>query len=645
MNGFPQVPRFRGDTDEDASIHLNHTVGKAKPLRPSNYYGLPNSSVSIDDKISSVLREGEGEEEEEEEIDEDYINETYMKFLNDEFDDEADDNDYEYEYEGGSDSDTYRDEGGIRSDGSISEDLSRSHLDDHSYVSLLDRLDKPNGTTERRSPFHEKSVFNDTEYHDAVGEDHSEDDRYSSDEDTPVVIESIKRAKSQMPNPDNNNKKASFNWKLAIVISIVSFLMTSIGYLLINGDRITLPELNFPESIRLAKLDGRLHRLEQDLKKSRSDQQDVLLQVQYEINQLNERLSRGLETGGKSNDIIQLNNNMIQVTPEFHQFLCEFIDNYQKSYLDEKLGSLENLSDIKELKEYVNTMIKSSVDSIKQEVKADYDGLLDNLTFVNSTIVEPSSNKIWVDSVLNLISRGSTLVNYADYSSGARILGFLTTPKEDATTDYNVLQKMIYGWWIYNERITQHDKYNANHVILDDDILWQGGDEIGIRLSSGIIPTDIIIECELERSQLVEVGFKPSTKSGYDKLNYGKVNSSDNKYITKFKLIKQAKIKSGINHIRLPIRFINQKIAGRDLYFKFDKDLDINSIKVYGITEINAIKYQDKLSLLVENFNEAISEKSNDEYHHYRGGTQQREDRHNNGNHITQIDLNEDIYL
>ena len=82
-------------------------------------------------------------------------------------------------------------------------------------------------------------------------------------------------------------------------------------------------------------------------------------------------------------------------------------------------------------------------------------------------------------------------------------------------------------------------------------------------MSSCIIPTDIIIECEceLEKDQYVTIGFKPSTKTGFDKLPYGKFNKDANKYTTKFKKIRQAKIKSGINHVRLPIRFINEKLV------------------------------------------------------------------------------------
>ena len=45
----------------------------------------------------------------------------------------------------------------------------------------------------------------------------------------------------------------------------------------------------------------------------------------------------------KHEDIITLENNQIQISPEFHQFLYKFIDNYQNSYLDEKLQQLENL--------------------------------------------------------------------------------------------------------------------------------------------------------------------------------------------------------------------------------------------------------------------------------------------------------------
>ena len=65
--------------------------------------------------------------------------------------------------------------------------------------------------------------------------------------------------------------------------------------------------------------------------------------------------------------------------------------------------------------------------------------------------------------------------------------------------------------------------------------------------------------------------------------------------------------------------------------------MDINNIKIYGISEVNAVKYQDKLNLLVEKFNEAINEEELVE--------NLSESNSHNKNHITQIDLNDDIYL
>lgn len=659
MTGFPEVPRFRGDTDEDASIHLYNTVGKAKPLRSSiskPYYStIQNSSMSIDDRISNVLNEHDDRYSNyDDEIDEDYTNHTYLKFLNGEYgeEDEVEEgvlNDYDYEYQGGNetDSDTYRDEGGNilngYNEGFVSGDfdLDEDDPEDLDYIPIVNH--------QRKEIINGNGTMDETKYHDANSdeyeeEEEEEEEEYLSEEDTPVVFDSIKHAKSQISRGSESvekHKNPTFNWKLGIVIAVLSFLITIvIGYVSVNGlDGITLPDFSFVEPLRIAKLDGRLQRLEQDLKKSQNDKHDILLQVQYEMNQLNEKINGKLEQLGKSNDIIQLKNNKIQITPEFHQFLYNFIDNYQSSYIDSKLEGIENLNDINRLREYVDTSVQNSVDSIKQEISLEYDELMNNLTVSNGSIGSPNNNKIWLDSVLGLISRGSTLVNYADYSSGSRILGFLTTVnKEESSTDYNVLQKMIYGWWIYNERMT-NDKYNANHVILDDDIFWKGGDEIGIRMSSCIIPTDIIIECEceLEKDQYVTIGFKPSTKTGFDKLPYGKFNKDANKYTTKFKKIRQAKIKSGINHVRLPIRFINEKIGGKDVYFKFNKNLDINNIKIYGISEVNAVKYQDKLNLLVEKFNEAINEEELVE--------NLSESNSHNKNHITQIDLNDDIYL
>ena len=70
MSGFPMVPRFTNNTDDDDnSIHLKHNIGKANPLRSptkrsrnnhnnevfSYNNNNHNSDVSIDEKIAKII--------------------------------------------------------------------------------------------------------------------------------------------------------------------------------------------------------------------------------------------------------------------------------------------------------------------------------------------------------------------------------------------------------------------------------------------------------------------------------------------------------------------------------------------------------------------------------------------------------------
>ncbi|KAF6069863.1 hypothetical protein FOB64_002570 [Candida albicans] len=768
MSGFPMVPRFTNNTDDDDnSIHLKHNIGKANPLRSptkrsrnnhnnevfSYNNNNHNSDVSIDEKIAKIIsnsktsirengndiidnlpngeynqekqqqEDEEFDDDDEEELDEFDTNKSYLKFLNGELQENHEDDEYIL-----SDGDTFNEE-------SLESNLNASGYEDE-YLS--------DGDLEFDSDrFKEKNIFNDDDNNDNLTKElrhryprtRSNKLKFGSLSPSPSLSESdeIDLVNSQLSNPPHNN---DMNWKQYIIISLVSFLMTILGYLLITGQISTilpnlLPISGSFDPIKMAKLDGKLHRLDQELKNSHQKQQETLFQLQSQIDQLNNKIisiidnqqqqqqqqsSRNNEdkstttTNKKHEDIITLENNQIQISPEFHQFLYKFIDNYQNSYLDEKLQQLEKFNDLQQLQNYVEKLISMSMESIKQDIRIDIDNILDNLTTApahnnHTVIVNPKTNKLWINSILDLITQGtsSTSINYADYSTGARILGFLTSSSTSSSSSSHhstpsILQKMIYGWWIYKSNFYQ-DEYNANHVLLDDDIVWKGGDQIGIRLSTNIIPTDIILECRDNNNNLpstqtqgilLSIGFKPSTKNGFDKLSkiplgllnsHGQLsmtsssssslqlpNQNENKYISKFKLINNI-----ILNLLMVVVFINLQISGKDLYFKFDKiikdnndnintidniNININNIKVYGINEINAIKYQDKFQLLIDKFidieendhNEQIStttttskviEINNNEKSSLMDFMTSR----NSEKYQQQYDMNDDIYL
>ncbi|MDC6271436.1 hypothetical protein PP707_03980, partial [Acetobacter pasteurianus] len=263
----------------------------------------------------------------------------------------------------------------------------------------------------------------------------------------------------------------------------------------------------------------------------------------------------------------------------------------------------ESLSDFQSLKQHVDMAIEDVANTIKVDVQSSIDEIFDGITIINDTLVpqHATTSQIWVNSMVDLISKSSKHKNYAEFTNGARILGFLTSKSELEKRWF--FQALLPGG-ASNDFLT--DPHNANHVILDDDIIWAGGDELGIRLSSSIIPTDILIECgDIPQETQVSIGFKPDSKAGFDKLRFETVASSSNKYASKYKLLKTNKLSaSSINHVKLPVRFINSQVTGRSLYFKFDKHVNILSIKVYGITDLDATNFKNRLEMLVDKFHE-----------------------------------------
>ncbi|RLV96207.1 hypothetical protein JA1_000290 [Spathaspora sp. JA1] len=683
MSAFPSVPRIIGDTDDEASIHLNQYVGKAIPLRPAQVTSMkpPNKSPqaksipsatayvqqrqqqlhqqraqprqsqtqsepydNIDNRIIDTINSKHDVE-----LDEQDVNVSYEKYLHSEqqeeefYEDqyiEEDDEDYEDYLESDDDS-TLGDEG---SDDEIEEP--ELHLDG----------------------FNEKSVFN----------------RNSSVPSPPrsPIFDQIrqeqnrqKRSIRSKPQPQSTTPKIL----IASVVILCSFLLTVVIYYLVNSNPI--PELGMQKiNSNFKYLNDRFNQLESDTKESSQS-------LKQGINLLSDQVYEIKQNIEKSP--ISYKNNQIQITPELHQFLFKFIENYSTNqtpqqltqYIDEKLksvsikeiesiindikkfqsGQYESIvseimsklpktpsgsgSSSKELKTYIDKQVTQALDHLNQEIHLRLSNILDNLTIVNNT-VHPTpnpSNEIWLNSMLDLFSRGSIKVNYADYSLSARILGFLTSTPTTTNNSHSIWYKMVYGWWIYSDNI--HDPHNANHVLMDDDSTWiceaQDNCQLGIRLYQAIIPTDLLVEIEGIDNGILEIGFKPNSKSGHDKLSqFENMSSKLNSYLKKFKQIKKVKLKSGLIHVKFPIRFVNLQVPGRDLYLNFtSKDpIRVKRVKAYGINDVDAVKYGDRFKLMIDKFTQAEDADSPIE----ESRRQQQYDRQHRVDHY---DLDKDIYL
>ncbi|KAI3405528.2 hypothetical protein KGF56_001546 [Candida oxycetoniae] len=617
------VPRYSGSTDDENSIHLKNMIGKARPLRSPpkySYTNMGNGSTraqqsvldkdaahinSTDklyhkdkvDKEISLTIDGDNAN-----LDERELNESYIKFLNHIDDDSYFEKDGDSDFTTDEEEDTYNEE--------YSDDD-----DDDEYIS------------EKRS-FNGKGLFNKA----AETQDFIEKPALSNTSTN--TSQSSIDSKSREPSirTSKNNKRRNGSLSL-LFVALASFLLTVACALVLNFAKswlapsmsMSMPITNYDEAINSEYLNRKICQLEELIRETHLDSQDKFNKLHLEINQLE------IPQDNQDN-LIKLNNGQVQIAPEFHQFLNKFLEAYQNSYIDQKLKSYESLEDLNKLKQHVNEAVAESVNTIEKKVKTKVDRLLGNLTIVDDTLYPSTSNKLWMNSMLELISKSSRYKNYADFNNGARILGFLTSsPKNEKG-----LFKKVFSIsdWFANDVLSPYD---ANHVILDDGVTWRGGDEVGIRLNPSIIPTDILIQCdEHTRTQNIEVSIaiKPDTKAGFDRLKFDIIHSS-NKYTSKYKVLKTNKLKPGINHIKLPIRFINSQISGRNLYFKFNGPVNISSIKVYGITELDAVQFRGQLELLVDKFTEddTVPPSRNQE----RNKEKEADER--------VYDINEDIYL
>ncbi|KAI5970534.1 hypothetical protein CANMA_000443 [Candida margitis] len=618
-SAFPRLPRYSGDTDDEHSIHLKRTIGKSNPIRSprkaSDYNGYRNVDtdgidhqlhhrngtkiLDIDQEISMTLNGVQ------EDIDEEELNDSYLKFVNNQYDnDYVEDEDEDYIL---SDGDTYN------------ESFNDDESEDLEYLDYKRRLsdEVPEYSHRLESPRLSKTI------------DHDEQqDRDTMDDNTLT------------------QKLRSFSWKSALIF-VISYatVIIVIAIMMLNKSSKSNPS---PE-VNLTDVSTRIDGFDQSLQELQRQTEIKLEQISSNI----ETLALKSAPAGDSEKLVYLKHGQVQVSPQFHKFLYHFLDSYSQTFFDDRVKELQpdkKLDNVDELKEYVDNAISNSIESITSQVEFNVDKILDGLNIVNDTITtDPRSrntpstlNKVWINSMLEFISKGSKLVNYADYNQGSRILGFLTSDLDK----HNLLQKMWYGWVIFAKNLQNPN--NAIHVLLDDDIFWQGGDEIGIRLSTSIIPTDILIQLENKDESPVQasIGFKPYTKAGFEKLKFPKVEDSLDHNINacKFKFIKTSQIRSGINHIKMPIRFVNYQIPGKDIYFKFSKDVKITNIKVYGISDINAVQLQDRFKLLVDEFNvdDTVGLSDKEPVVHDDRSSRQKVDVREE---MKVYDINDDIYL
>ncbi|EGV61488.1 hypothetical protein PSN45_000159 [Yamadazyma tenuis] len=333
-------------------------------------------------------------------------------------------------------------------------------------------------------------------------------------------------------------------------------------------------------------------------------------------------------------------NNKIHYIPEFNKFLYNFIDSYFKEH-----GPTDWNAFVRENKESLDKYVKdllsqSGVDGIdksrlhqlvaeqlaqnNQVIFDKFNNLVDNLNVDTNSTVSVKHDKILLSSLLEMFSEGSVNTNYADYRLGTKILGFLTSVPSN---DKPLPRKLLLGWYDYLVQSSPSYtslKFNANNLLVDGGSSWRcqtdknGLCSVGIKLSSPVIITDVVVATDSQDSshKAISIYVKPKSSSDYEtiarylsdfKMGF-KLPQISNKYLKKFIKVKEASLDKPINHIKLPISLVNLQVPARDLYVEFQSNqevLEVRNIKVYGISQYRSQKYSQKMELLIDNLKQA----------------------------------------
>lgn len=672
MSKLSKIPVFRGDTDDDASIHLHGRVGPAKP-------------ISYDYQLLNILENS--------------------RIRTDDADLEQRARDYNSAFE------EFAENSSFQSDSE----------DDFTYVeeSRFKQKSTPRQTTPPgRQPVAKSASHSSARRRKSIGSN------------TDPKGQQLTRSKNTNVEPTPLRYLWSFS-TLGYLIGIVLFFLV-LSRLSSNHGQVELLDLNAVNeriqevSQRIGALNEISHALDQQVDQISAKQESHFNSVQLRIssleNQLSElrvgamdttrlqriedelesfrnRLNSGLqliaenpgEIEQKVNQIsrdldqlLRLNKDImatksqvvdellkrlpevvpvyikdgkIHYLPEFHDFLVSYVTSAGNSSLT--WSSFMNVHGA-QLKNYIDDLVGNSgvnflskaqfeaslrerLTSNNRALISKVNSMLDKIDLLrNSTLIDlsASANNVVLDNLLDVVGKGSVKINFADYKLGSRILGFLTTTGIDSYKNKSLVRTLLLGWYDYltssGLRSPANMKYNANNVLVDGGQYWQCEGRkcaVGVRLSSPVILTDIILNNPisgrpegLQVPELVSIYIKPRTKREATRLeqhleirldfSYSRV---DNKFLSKFYKVQEVMLKGSVSmeHIKLPTSIINMRIATRDLYVEVSSRLGftgIYNLKAYGISEFNSMRF-------AENFESILDHLSNDEDSNYHSSS------------------------
>lgn len=637
MAGFPQVPEIRGDTDDDASIHLFSRIGPSKPLARQKY----------DHQIMDILH-GESSDASQANFNARTLNSKFEAFAQ--------------SFNSGSESDTQVEEDRLQR---------RALKEKHKRNTLKRRLERPLEAPQTKwfQGFIQLPAVL-TLFGFLVGLFFiSRAPRPTQPQNVTIADPTLAGLHDRI-NALGQSISSIKDWSLSVDLQLDQ--MESKQNTFIDNMKHELDHLG----LQLDELSSQLMAGKSVFEVLKSDIQECQKNLatietlssdpealQQRINEISLQLSKLSKikddfTDSKSDIIasfvealpqhvpIYMKNGQIHYLPEFQRFLFQFVEKFGKTPSGHYGWESFLQDNEKEFSDYVQTLIDQFADKVdllpreeleallnaklslqESVVKLALNGLIEKLDLsrnVTNIDISQSSNKVVLDGLIDIIGKGSLKVNYADYKLGSRILGFLTSTGRASLEGPSIARKLFLGWYDYfaSSGISASNlRFNANTVLVDGGMYWQCTSShcsLGIRLSTPIILTDLILRNpSLERPPglklptAISIFVKPKRKKQaklieeYTRnLNFQE-KTLDNKYASKFLKIQEVHWlnPSSVEHIKLPVSLINMKILVRDLYIEIklhQGNTGLFNLKAYGLTEFNSLRLNEDFESVLD---------------------------------------------
>lgn len=634
MTGFPRVPLIRGDTDDDASIHLHTHVGPARPMTKRNY----------DRQIMEILKRRplHNSSDNELEFELDNLNAQFERYAKQRRPSFSDGEKTETEDEPVPKLQTQKPKRkvsmGVKSPPQSAEpkfqftDLRVLGF----IIGIISLLLIPyprllSGLPSQKSTPDTSDVTS----------------RIELVEQRVTALDDITSALSNQAD-FLESKQEAFIASISGRIDSITRQFDSIPKELTVSDHYTNLTTDFTNfKNRLQNIEFLIddsHQLEENLS-AISDKIQRLSQIGGDLNSFKSSIVKSFIDQLPNYVPVYIKNKKVHYLPEFQRFLQAFIDDLDKkgnssAELSNNCENLEQMVRKQAVKEarnaFASFVSKNDLQKILYEKLAERDELIasklnalvdtidlsKNLTRVD---VAHNTNKVMLDNLIDIVSKGSVKINFADYKNGARILGFLTSRGESVNKRRSIASRVLFGWYDYFSSHGLHSpeklNFDANNVLFDLGTYWTCDSNIcsiGVRLSSPVVLTDLVFKNPSLNNPGISppirasIFIKPSKKSEVpvveeylrrtkpENLAAGK----SNKYLTKFYKVQEVSISSkAIQHVKLPVSLVNLNILVRDIYIEIstrEGRTGLFNLKAYGLTEFNSFSYAEEFESILD---------------------------------------------